>query len=138
MMACETPRSGSPERKRTNTGHVLLTMSGTGFNSFVSALILLGVGWNFLYIGGTSLLTSTYTAAEKATAQAINDMTIFAVGLTCSFGAGWLLEVLGWQMLNIALLPWLGLAGLSLMWLGVKRHVTKNVLGKRMARQSMP
>ncbi|OJZ16389.1 MAG: hypothetical protein BGP20_08855 [Thiobacillus sp. 63-78] len=113
-------------------------MSGTGFNSFVSALILLGVGWNFLYIGGTSLLTSTYTAAEKATAQAINDMTIFAVGLTCSFGAGWLLEVLGWQMLNIALLPWLGLAGLSLMWLGVKRHVTKNVLGKRMARQSMP
>ncbi|KRW96485.1 MFS transporter, partial [Paracoccus sp. MKU1] len=57
-------------------GHVLMTLTGTGFTSFAGALILLGVGWNFLYIGGTALLTTTYTAAERGRAQATNDMTI--------------------------------------------------------------
>ena len=101
-------------------GHILLTLTGTSFSSFASALILLGVGWNFMYIGGTTLLTSTYTPAEKGSAQAINDMLIFAVGLVCSFGAGGLLHALGWQTLNLVLLPWLGLAAASLIWLGVR------------------
>ncbi|MEP7454087.1 hypothetical protein [Phyllobacterium sp. SB3] len=47
------------------------------------ALVLLGVGWNFLYAGGTTSLMTTYTLAEKSNAQAINDMTIFEVGLAC-------------------------------------------------------
>ncbi|MFP6862976.1 MFS transporter [Pseudomonas sp.] len=102
-------------------GHILLTLTGTSFSSFASALILLGVGWNFMYIGGTTLLTSTYTTAEKGSAQAINDMLIFAVGLVCSFGAGGLLHALGWQTLNLVLLPWLGLAAASLIWLGIKQ-----------------
>jgi len=101
--------------------HVLMTLTGTGFGSFAGALVLLGVGWNFLYIGGTTLLTTTYTAAEKGRAQATNDMTIFAVGLACSLGAGALLQALGWQTLNLLLLPWLGLAALSLLWLGTRR-----------------
>jgi MFS family permease len=96
--------------------HVLATATGTGFSSFVSALVLLGVGWNFLYIGGTTLLTTTYTQAEKGRAQATNDMTIFVVGLASSFGAGALLELFGWQRLNLMLLPWLGAAGLALLW----------------------
>jgi len=103
-------------------GHILMTMTGTGFNSFASALVLLGVGWNFLYIGGTTLLTTTYAPAEKARAQAINDMAIFAVGLTCSFSAGGLLESLGWQRMNLMLLPWLVLAALSIGWLGLKQQ----------------
>lgn len=98
------------------SGHILATMTGTGFASFASALVLLGVGWNFLYIGGTTLLTTTYSPPETARAQAINDMTIFAVGLTCSLAAGALLDVLGWQLLNLVLLPWLGLAALVLLW----------------------
>ncbi|MBN9077925.1 MAG: MFS transporter [Rhizobiales bacterium] len=103
-------------------GHVLLTLTGTGFGSFAGALVLLGIGWNFLYVGGTTLLTTTYTAAEKGCAQATNDMTIFIVGLACSFSAGALLQTFGWQTLNALLLPWLALAALSLMWLGWKRH----------------
>lgn len=103
-------------------GHILMTLTGTGFNSFAAALILLGVGWNFMYIGGTTLLTSTYAPAEKARAQAINDMTIFAIGLACSFSAGGLLEALGWQRMNLAMLPWLVLAALSLGWLGLKQQ----------------
>lgn len=109
-------------------GHVLLTLTGTGFNSFASALILLGVGWNFLYVGGTTLLTTTYTTAERGRAQATNDMTIFAVGLACSFSAGALLQAFGWQLLNVLLLPWLCIAAALLIWLGhVRRRATAAV-----------
>jgi MFS family permease len=103
-------------------GHVLMTLTGTGFGSFASALVLLGVGWNFMYVGGTTLLTSTYIPAERARAQGINDMTIFVVGLTCSFSAGGLLEALGWQTMNVVLVPWLALAAASLAWLGAKQR----------------
>ncbi|MEY9626382.1 MFS transporter [Sinorhizobium fredii] len=103
-------------------GHVLMTLTGTGFGSFAAALVLLGVGWNFLYIGGTTLLTTTYTQAEKGRAQAINDMTIFAVGLACSLGAGALLQRFGWQSLNVALLPWLAFAAVALAWLGHRQR----------------
>lgn len=103
-------------------GHVLMTLTGVAFGSFASALVLLGVGWNFLYVGGTTLLTTTYTVAEKGRAQATNDMTIFAVGLACSFSAGGLLQAFGWQTLNLLLLPWMALAALSLLWLGWRRH----------------
>ena len=103
-------------------GHVVMTLTGTGFGSFAGALILLGVGWNFLYIGGTTLLTTTYAPAERGRAQATNDMTIFAVGLACSFGAAALLQVFGWQLLNVLLLPWLALAAGALLWLGASRR----------------
>jgi hypothetical protein len=103
-------------------GHVITTLSGTGFGSFAGALILLGVGWNFLYIGGTTLLTTTYTAVERGRAQATNDMTVFVVGLACSFSAAALLQAFGWQLLNLLLLPWLAIAAASLVWLGYKRQ----------------
>jgi hypothetical protein len=56
---------------------------------------------------------------REARAQAINDMVIFVVGLVCLFGAGGLLEILGWQTMNLVLMPWLGLAAASLVWLGL-------------------
>ena len=108
-------------------GHVLLTLTGTGFGSFAGALILLGVGWNFLYIGGTTLLTTTYTAMERGRAQATNDMTIFVVGLASSFSAAALLQAFGWQLMNVLLLPWLALAAISLVWLGYKRRRSEAV-----------
>jgi predicted MFS family arabinose efflux permease len=108
--------------------HVLMTLMGTGFGSFAGALVFLGVGWNFLYIGGTTLLTTTYSAAEKGSAQATNDMTIFVVGLVCSLSAGALLQTVGWQMLNLLLLPWLALATLALLWFGYsQRQVAKSL-----------
>lgn len=99
-------------------GHILLSLTGTGFLSYASALVLLGVGWNFLYVGGTNLLTKTYTAAERGRAQAANDMTIFAVGLSGSLGAGAMLDIVGWQMMNLMLLPWIAAAGAAILWLG--------------------
>jgi MFS family permease len=102
-------------------GHVLISLTGTGFHSFAGALVLLGVGWNFLYIGGTTLLTTTYTPAEKGKAQATNDMTIFAVGLVCSLAAAPLLQLLGWQGLNLMLLPWLAVAATVLSGFAIAR-----------------
>lgn len=113
-------RLGAPRVMLLGVGvlmlHVVTTFSGTGFSSFASALVLLGVGWNFLYIGGTTLLTTTYSPEEKSRAQTTNDMVIFAVGLSCSFGAAGLLNIFGWQMLNALMLPWLGCAALAITW----------------------
>lgn len=111
------------------SGHVLMTATGTGFGSFASALVLLGVGWNFLYIGGTALLTTTHTPAEKSSAQATNDMTVFVVGLACSFGAAPLLQAFGWQTLNLLLLPWLALAALALLALARTPRVRTTAAG---------
>lgn len=100
--------------------NLLVALSGTGFGSFASSLVLLGVGWNFLYIGGTTLLTTTYSAAEKGPAQATNDMTIFAIGLTCSMFAGGLLQTYDWQTMNLLLLPWIFIAAVVLLWQGYR------------------
>ena len=70
------------------SAHVGLSLSGTGFVSFASALALLGVGWNFLYVGGTTLLTDAYLPAERGRAQAANDLLIFVVGLASSLTSG--------------------------------------------------
>ncbi|WP_081917250.1 MFS transporter [Devosia sp. LC5] len=99
-------------------GQVLMTLSGTSFYSFAGALVLLGLGWNFLYVAGTSLLTRTYSTAEKAKAQAANDLIVYMVGLAASLCAGIL--HLGWQTMNLFLLPWLGLAAAAVLWLALR------------------
>lgn len=105
--------------------YIAMALSGFHFFSFATSLILLGVGWNFLFIGSTSLLTGTYTLEEKAKAQAINDMTVFVVGLICSFSAGAILDIFGWKAMNLALLPWLAITAISIVWLSVKNVPVK-------------
>jgi len=100
--------------------HVAVAASGVGFGTFAAALVLLGVGWNFLYVGGTTLLTTTYAPAERGRAQATNDMTIFVVGLLSSLAAGAMVERFGWRDMNLMLLPWLAAAGLVLVWQEVR------------------
>jgi predicted MFS family arabinose efflux permease len=102
-------------------GHVMVSLTGTGLQSFAGALVLLGIGWNFLYVGGTSLLTTAYTPAERGRAQAANDMSIFVVAWLSSLIAAPLLHLLGWQTLNLALLLWLAAAALVLTLFGWTR-----------------
>jgi MFS family permease len=109
------------------SAHVALSLSGTGFTSFASALALLGVGWNFLYVGGTTLLTEAYLPAERGRAQATNDLVVFVVGLAASLIAGVLLQVAGWRLLNAWLLPWLAVAIIAVLWLG---HVRRAAPGE--------
>ena len=74
--------------------------------------MLLGLGWNLLYIGGSTLLTETYRPSERAKVQALNDFLIVGVVAAGSFSAGALNETFGWRGLNLAALPFLAIAAI--------------------------
>jgi MFS family permease len=91
-------------------GHVAIALSGIEFLQFLSGLILLGVGWNFLFVGGTTLLVDAYRPTERAKAQAAHDFIMMAVVSVASFSAGGLLNAWGWNSVNVTVLPFLVLA----------------------------
>lgn len=101
---------------------VAVNLSGTSVIHFWSALLLLGVGWNFMFIGGTSLLSEAYLEGENAKAQGFNDFTVFTLAAVSSASAGALLYWVSWQLVNIAALPLLGLALVSQIWLWSSRR----------------
>ena len=96
---------------------VAVALSGVTVAHFWWALVLLGIGWNFLFIGGTTLITETYQPAEKAKAQGANDLTIFAVMVTSSFLSGLLHESNGWSMLNYLAVAPVVVIVCGLLWL---------------------
>jgi MFS family permease len=100
-----------------------IALAGVDVPNFWAALFVLGVGWNFLYIGGTALLTETYRPAEKAKAQGANDLFIFLIMATSSFASGLLLETNGWQLLNYLAIPFVAAIGLAVLWLTTRRRV---------------
>jgi len=102
---------------------VAIALSGVSVAHFWFALLLLGVGWNFLYIGGTTLVTEACTPPERAKTQGANDLIIFAVMAASSFGSGLLLEKSGWQMLNYLALPFVTAAAIAVLWLLARRRV---------------
>jgi MFS family permease len=87
--------------------YIALALSGTGTGNFIAALFVVGLGWNFLFIGGSSLLTKVYQPDEKEKTQAFHDFTVFAVISIASFFAGSLFNHWGWKGVNIVLLPML-------------------------------
>lgn len=101
-------------------GYIFVGTWSDSFYAFAIALTLLGIGWNFLFITGTTLLTATYTTEEKSKAQAINDMVVFATGLVCSFSTAGLLNYLGWQNMNMLLILWLVTITLVVIWFSLK------------------
>jgi len=103
---------------------IAVALAGIAVANFWLALVLLGVGWNFLYIGGTTLLTETYRPAEQAKAQGANDMLIFVTMAVSSFSSGMLLEVNGWQMLNYLAIPFVVAVGVAVLWLMALRRRT--------------
>jgi MFS family permease len=100
-----------------------IALAGVDVPNFWAALFLLGVGWNFLYIGATALLTETYRPAEKAKAQGANDLVIFLIMASSSFSSGLLLETNGWQLLNYLAIPFVAVIGVAVLWLMTKRRV---------------
>jgi len=103
------------------SGHVAIAMSGIEFLNFLSGLILLGVGWNFLFVGGTTLLTQAYEPAERAKAQAAHDFLMMTVVSIGSFSAGALLNGWGWNAVNLTVLPFLFVATAAVSALAVAR-----------------
>lgn len=94
-----------------------VALSGIEIAQFWAALLLLGVGWNFMFVGGTSLLTTTYQPSEKAKVQAINDLIIFATAAFASLSSGLLHHLIGWQAVNLSMiLPIIAMLG-AILWL---------------------
>jgi MFS family permease len=96
---------------------VVVNLLGTELSHFWVALFLLGIGWNFLFVGGTTLLTETYVIEEKAKAQAFNDFAVFAIVAASSLSAGALQYHFGWRAVNLGVLFPLALILGGLLWL---------------------
>lgn len=103
-------------------GCVAVALSGTTVTHFLVALALLGVGWNFMYTGGTTLLTESYAPAEKARAQGANDFAVFATMGVSSFSSGALVSVAGWERMNMLALPVLAVVVVAVVWLARLRR----------------
>lgn len=101
--------------------HVAVALSGVEFLHFLSALMLLGVGWNFAFIGGTALLTQTYLPVEQMKVQAVNEFSIFGLVALATLSAGWLYDRFGWATLNLAVVPMLCAALLAAI--GIERRL---------------
>ncbi len=100
-----------------NIASISIALSGISVSQFWWSLVFLGVGWNFLYIGGTTLLTETYRPEERAKAQGTNDFTIFAVMAVSSLTSGMTVTSAGWERVNLYALPLLGIVALAVLWL---------------------
>lgn len=110
------------------TGIVLLALcvgvniAGTTVMHFWVSLFSLGLGWNFLFVGATTLLTETYSFNEKAKAQALNDFIVFGTVTLTSFSSGAVQHTLGWETVNLGVIPFLVLIVLANLWLRRKPH----------------
>ena len=102
------------KRTITATGLVLigcsglLALVGLELTHFWGALVLLGLGWNFGFIGATALLTECYRPTERAKVQALNDFLVFGTVAMASFGSGQLMHSVGWAGINAGMLPLIG------------------------------
>jgi len=102
---------------------VAVGLSGQRHAHFWWALVLLGIGWNFMYVGGTTLLTEAYRPAEKARTQGVNEIIVFGTTAAGSFASGVLVNSAGWNTLNHLALPFIALAGAATLWLALSRRV---------------
>lgn len=109
----------------------IVALIGVELENFFIALILLGLGWNFGFIGGTTMLASAHTPQERGRVQGMNDMIVFGCVTLASLSSGGLMNctggdpVQGWTAVNLAMIPFLGLAGCALIWLAI--HERKGV-----------
>lgn len=104
-----------------NLGCIAVALSGVDLHQFVIALFMLGVGWNFLFTGSTTLSLTAYTAAEKDRAQGALNFCVFATLAVTSFTSGVLVTTQGWRLLNFGSLVPVVLTALALLWLARRR-----------------
>ncbi len=100
----------------------MTALAGTALINFWVAMFLLGVGWNFMYVGGSALLTECHTPAERAKTQAANDFLVFVTMAISSMSSGLLLNKSGWQAVNYGSIPFLVLATAATLWLMWQRR----------------
>lgn len=94
----------------------IIGLQGHAFLHYWWALVLLGVGWNFLFVGGTTMLTYTYSVGERFRAQGISEFLVFGTSATASLLAGTVMFYFGWDRLLLIPLPILALVAAALIW----------------------
>ncbi len=100
----------------------IVALAGVTLMNFYVSLVLIGVGWNFGFIGGTTLLAANHTPEERGRVQGMNDFAVFGLVTLASLSSGGLLNcsggspVQGWHLVNYAMIPFLALAGGTLAW----------------------
>jgi hypothetical protein len=103
----------------------VVALTGVELYQFFGALVLLGIGWNFGFIGATALLTQSHAPEERGRVQGMNDFFVFGCVTVASLASGFLMSsgadvVSGWNAVNIAMVPFLALAGAALIWLALR------------------
>jgi MFS family permease len=101
---------------------VAIALSGHALDNYWISLILLGLGWNFLFIGGTSLLPKAYHEHEKFKVQSVNDFLIFSLQAIASLSAGWFVFNFGWEVVLLSVVPLLITQLMILLWWLNKKH----------------
>jgi MFS family permease len=101
---------------------VVIDMLGTGQAYFWAALVALGLGWNFLYIGGTALLTKTYRPEEHSKSQGLNDLIVYAAIAAAALGTGAIDSMWGWRGINLAVVPALAIIAGAVAWLAARNR----------------
>ncbi len=102
-------------------GAIAFAVTGVAFLNFWAALFLLGLGWNFMFVGGSTLLTQTYKPAERAKAQGFHDFMVFGLVAIASLSSGALLQLLSWRAVSYGAVPFLIVVTLALLWLLLRR-----------------
>jgi MFS family permease len=108
-----------------NFAAIGIALAGISVAQFWWSLVLLGVGWNFLYIGGTTLLTQTYRPEEMAKAQGANDQAIFVMMVISSFTSGLTVTSAGWERVNLFALPMVAVVAAAILWVGFQQRGRK-------------
>jgi MFS family permease len=101
---------------------IAVALSGTGLAAFWIALFLLGIGWNFMFVGGTTLLTETYRPSERAKVQGVNDLAVFGSVAIASLSSGVLLQSFGWQAVSYGAVPFLLVASIAVAVFALSRR----------------
>ena len=94
-------------------------LMGIDIINFYAGLIMLGLGWNFGFIGATTMVTQCYEPAEKSKVQAFNDFAVFGTVAVASLSSGQLFAGIGWNAVNIALFPMVAIAAGAMIWLSM-------------------
>jgi predicted MFS family arabinose efflux permease len=103
----------------------LVALSGIALFNFNLALALIGVGWNFGFIGATTMLAGAHLPEERARVQGLNDFLVMGMVTLASASSGALMALLGWQAVNIAVIPLLVLAAAVLIWLTLSERAIR-------------
>ncbi len=106
-------------------GCALVNLAGIDFWNFLIANVLVGLGWNFAYVGGTTLLTRTYEPVERAKVQAAHDTSVYATTATAALMSGVMHAAAGWKVINVLTLPLMLSIVLATLWLAAKQRAAR-------------